>query len=180
MAPFKQQVHKEQRKSSPFIKKIWDAEADEGNLPEGLKVYEVEIPDPKFSKSTYVYIRDFGENEESSPKKIRCFGAIFSWPRNQEQLTITAETLDRFFRSKHTYHAVQQKYPNAENKFPLKPHKTGDWDQLIFDMIFGMVTVGTYPVGEDGATVQCAFDLDNHRDENPALPRVSANHRTPQ
>ena len=174
MAPFKQQVHKEQRKSSPFIKKIWDAETDEINLPDGLKIYALESPDPKNSKSTYIYKRDFGENVESAPKKVRCFGAIFSRPRTQEQLIITAETLDKFFRSKQSHHAVQQKYANSQGKFPYKPVATEDWNQLAFDMIFGMVTVSSYPIGEDGQTVQCAFDIDNHVGDNPALPRVNA------
>jgi hypothetical protein len=174
MVPFKQQVHSEQRKSSPFIKKIWDVEEDLSSFPDGLKVYEVEIPIPKNSKSTYIDIRDFGENRDLAYKKVRCFGALFSRPQNSEQLAIMTETLDRFFRSKHTHHAVQRKYANSRGSFPYRPCATEDWDELIFDMLCGLVTVATYPIGEDGLTVQCTFDLDNHKGDNPSLPRVTA------
>jgi hypothetical protein len=54
MAPFKKQVHAEQRKASPYIKKIWDAEEDRDELPPGLKVYEIDVP--KFPKSTLLPI----------------------------------------------------------------------------------------------------------------------------
>ena len=174
MTPFKQQVHREQRKVSPYIKKIWDVGDDLSSLPDGLKVYDVEIPIPENSKSTLYNIRGFGENRDSVSKRIRCFGAIFSQPHSFEQLTVTAETLDRFFRSKQTHHAVQQKNADYKGLFPYRPHNTRDWDQLVFDMVCGLVTVATYPVGENDLTVQCAFDIDNHKDNNPALPRVSA------
>jgi hypothetical protein len=174
MFPFKQQVHKEQRKSSPFIKKIWEVNTDSDNLPDGLKVYEVEIQLPKNSKSTLVYIRDFGENEHLTSMKVRCFGAIFSPPMNSEQFDITAETLDRFFRSNHSQHAVQQKYANSKGKFPYRPCTTKNWELLVLDMVCGIVSSATYSIGEDGLTVQCAFDIDNHKGNNPALPRVTA------
>ena len=74
MAPFKKQIHAEQRKSTPYIKKIWDAEKDLDNLPEGLKVYEIETQMPKISKSTLLYYkRDYGVNKQLISTKVRCF-----------------------------------------------------------------------------------------------------------
>lgn len=174
MFPFKQQEHKEQRKPSPFIKKIWDVENDEWNLPDGLEVYDVEISDQKYSKNTLVYIRDFGENGDSSAKKVRCFGALFSQPQNLGQLEITAKTLDRFFRSNRSQHAVQNKWKNSQGTFGYKPFETGDWEQLVLDIVCGTVAVATYSIGDDGQTVQCAFDIDNHNGDTPSLPRVAA------
>lgn len=175
MSPYKKQVHAEQRKSTPYIKKIWDAEKDLDNLPAGLKVYAIETPIPKTSKSTLLYNkRGFGEKRDLVSTKIRCFGAIYSNPQSSDEFSITTETLSKFFRSKQTHHAEQQKYPNAKGKVGYRPHLTDDWQFLILDMLIGETTPATYPIDEDGFTKQCAFDLDNHNGNNPALPRVDA------
>jgi hypothetical protein len=39
-------------------------------------------------------------------------------------------------------------------------------------MLNGEVTPAMYCVGEDGLTVQCAFDIDDHKGTNPAMPRL--------
>ena len=99
---------------------------------------------------------------------FRAFGALYSNPQTEEEIQITADTLNTFFRSKQSDHAEQQ----ASGGY--YPKKTGSWDELIRRMLRGEVTVATYGVGEDGLTVQCAFDFDNHKNTNPALPRLSA------
>jgi hypothetical protein len=173
MAPYKLQVHPEQRKSSPYIKKIWDAEKDFDDLPAGLKVYEVELP--KNSRSTLLYNkRGYGGNEDFVPTKVQCFGALFSKPDDFVQYSITVDTLDRFFRSNRTNHAEQQTNRNAKGKVGYYRCNTGDWFDLIVDMFHDLVTPATYPIGEDGSTVQCAFDMDNHNGTNPSVPRVDA------
>lgn len=176
MAPYMKQVHAEQRKSSPYIKKIWDAEKDLDNLPPGLKAYEIEIPIPKTSKSTLLYNkRGFGEIEDLVSTKVRCFGAIFSPPLHTfDQYEITVDTYDRFFRSNRACHAEQHTRPNAKGKVGYNRYMTGDFSDLILDMYGGLITPATYPIDENGSTVQCAFDIDNHNGNNPALPRVNA------
>jgi len=173
MEPYKKQVHPEQRKASPYIKKIWDTANDLTGLPDTLKVYDLEIPIPENSKSTLInYIRDFGEKGDSI--SVPCFGALFSKFNDSATRIITTETLDRFFRSKKDQHAEQQKYRDRFGRIGYRPHITNDWDELIFDMILGLVSPATYGVGEDGLTVQCAFDIDNHNGDNPSVPRLEA------
>lgn len=174
MAPYKFQVHKEQRKSLPYIGRVWDASGDLSGLPDSLTIYELENPCRNFPKSTYNNIRGFGENSASNSEKISCFGAIYLNPRNQEEFQITSDTLDRFFRSNPLKHAEQQKLPDKEGHYPYYPHNTADWDNLVMDMLCGIRTPATYAMGESGMTVQCAFDFDNHKGTNPALPRVMA------
>ena len=54
------------------------------------------------------------------------------------------------------------------------PHRTQNFGELIRRMFRGEVTVATYSMGEDGLTVQCGFDIDNHKKNNAALPRLNA------
>lgn len=183
MEPYKKQVHADQRKASPYIKRIWDASGDLAGCP--LPLYELEVPEELkiasgneiraiFAKSTYNYpefnIRESSENRAYlfSDRRVKVFGALYADPQNETEFQITAETLDRFFRSRRTDHAEQQ------SDGGYYPHATGDWPDLIWEMLGKKVTIATYSIGEDGLTVQCAFDLDNHGGNNPALPRVSA------
>ena len=173
MFPFKKQVHAEQRKASPYIKKIWDAEEDVDELPPGLTVYEIDVP--KTSKSTLLNNkRGFGENENCGSKKVQCFGAIYSMPESADQLDLTVDTLNTFFRSNHGHHAEQQKFGNANGKFGYLRQGTKNWTDLVYDMFCGIITPATYPTGKNGSTVQCALDVDNHNGNNPSLPRVNA------
>jgi hypothetical protein len=172
--PYKKQVHKEQRKSDPYIRKIWDVDQDLTGLPESLEVYELENLIPENSKSTLILpIRDYGENGDWD-SKVRCFGALLSEIRSYADLRITADTLDRFYRSNKEKHAQQQTSPDWKGRIGYRPHNTNDWEELVMEMLFGEVTPATYGVGEDGLTVQCAFDVDNHKGDNPARPRLVA------
>lgn len=179
MEPYKKQVHADQRKASPYIKRIWDASGDLTDCP--LRLYELDVNSgvekqtEKIAKTTYnnpdYSIRAFSEKTGSF---VKCFGAIYANPQNSEQMLITAKTLDQFFRSKQSHHAEQQKQPNARGMLGYRPHITRDFTTLVSDTLDGHVTPATYGMGEDGKTVQCAFDIDNHAGTNPALPRVIA------
>lgn len=93
---------------------------------------------------------------------------------------MTVDTYDRFFRSNRACHAEQNKRPDKQGKFGYCRYKTKDFSDLILDMYGGydindgLITPATYPFDEDGLTVQCAYDIDNHNGNNPALPRVNA------
>ncbi len=137
-------------------------------------VYELEKPTAQNVKTTYINIRGNNENNGWDSAKIRCFGAIYSKDENLTQLRVTIDTLDRFFRSKKTQHAEQKKQPDNKGKLGYRPHITEDWSMLVFDMIHDDLTPATYGIGEDGLTVQCAFDIDNHTGYKPARPRVLA------
>ena len=169
LVPYKKQVHAEQRKSLPYIKKIWDTSGvlDGCQIP----IYSVKKIVPNFTKTTYniTYV-NLVKNSPifSDPDSFLVFGAIFSCPKTEEEWNITSDTFDRFFRSNKSCHAEQR--ANAT----YYPHTTGDWQSLIESMLLGEVTVATYSIGEAGHTVQCAFDIDNHKGTNPALPRVNA------
>lgn len=172
MAPFRQQVHKSQRKASPYIKRVWDSAGDLTGLPDSLKAYDIEISSIELSKSAYMYIRENGEKNAPNSRTVRCFGAIFANPKSSAEFEITAETLDRFFRSNQSQHAEQQQYPNREGRHPYYPHNTTIWNDLVMEMLSGIRTPATYGLGADGTTVQCCFDFDNHTGKIPALPRV--------
>jgi hypothetical protein len=126
---------------------------------------------PNFTKTTYniIYV-NLVKNSPifSDDDSFLVFGALFADPKTDDEWSITAETLDRFFRSNKSLHAEQRS--NAT----YYPHTTGDWQSLIESMFCGEVTIATYGIGEAGHTVQCAFDIDNHNGTNPALPRVNA------
>jgi hypothetical protein len=175
LIPYKKQVHAEQRKASPYIKTIWDANGELDDCP--IPVYYIEIDSLReirtnFSKIAYINnICENGENQAYvSDDSVfrRVFGALYAQPRDKYELGITIETLDRFFRSNRSYHAEQQ----AGGGY--YPRRTQNLRELIDKMLIGKVTVATYGVGEDGLTVQCDFDFDNHKGTNPAQPRVDA------
>ncbi|MFZ3147779.1 MAG: hypothetical protein WA137_01915 [Methanothrix sp.] len=174
MTPFKKQVHAGQRKASPYIKKAWDVEGDLAGKPDSLLVYELENPNVQNAKTTYIHIRGNSKKNVWDSAKVKCFGAIYSNPENSEQLQITIATLDKFFRSKTAQHAEQRKQPDNKGRFGYRPHMTQDWPMLVFDMLYDGRTPATYGMGEDGLTVQCAFDIDNHAGNNPARTRVLA------
>ena len=174
MEPYKKQQNERLRKASPYIKKIWDAEGDLTGKPDDLVVYELEKPTAQNVKTTYNNIRENNENNVLDSAKIRCFGAIYFKDENLQQLRVTIDTLDKFFRSKKTHHAEQRKQPDNKGKLGYRPHATDDWSFLVFDMIHDDLTPATYGIGEDGLTVQCAFDIDNHTGYKPARPRVLA------
>jgi hypothetical protein len=169
LVPYKKQVHAEQRKSSPFIRKIWDTagELDGCKIP----IYSIKKIVANFTKTTYniTYV-DLVKNSPIflDPDSVLAFGAIFSNPKNEDEWRVTSDTLDRFFRSNKLCHAEQRS--NAT----YYPHTTGDWQSLVESMFCNEVTIATYGIGEAGHTVQCAFDIDNHKGTNPALPRVNA------
>lgn len=174
MEPYKKQKNERLRKASPFIKKIWDANGDLTGKPDSLVVYELEKPTAQNVKTTYNNIRGNNENNGLGSARIRCFGAIYPNPRSLEQFRVLEETLNRFFRSKKTHHAEQRKQPDSKGSFGYRPLETQDWTNLVFDMLFEGRTPATYGIGEDGLTVQCAFDIDNHTGYKPARPRVLA------
>jgi hypothetical protein len=169
MKLYTRQAHAEQRKSSPYIKKIWDSNGDLTDCP--IPVYRVKKMDSNFSKTSYNIIYENLEKNGSiflDDGSFLVFGALFSFPKTDEEWNITIETLDRFFRSNKSCHAEQRS--NAS----YYPHDTIDWQSLMESMVCGERTVATYAIGENGNTVQCAFDIDNHKGTNPALPRVNA------
>ena len=169
MKPYKEQAHAEQRKSSPYIKKIWDSNRDVADCP--VPVYRVKKMDSNFSKTAYNIIYENLEKNDSiflDDGSFLAFGALFSSPKTDEEWNITIETLDRFFRSNKLCHAEQR------SNGSYYPHDTSDWQSLVESMFCGEVTVATYAIVERGNTVQCAFDIDNHKGTNPALPRVNA------
>jgi len=186
LVPYKKQVHSSRRKALPYIKTIWDSDGDLVGCP--LQVYTIGKGQDgsflftsggdmghKFSKSTYNNICDFGEKRSHVPRAneynygyINAFGAIFSQPKNEFERKITIDTLNLFFRSKWSAHAEQR----ANGSY--YPHDTENWDDLMAAMLRGDVTVASYCIGDDGLTVQCAYDVDNHKGNNPAKPRVAA------
>jgi hypothetical protein len=105
MVPYKKQANARLRKASPYIKTVWNSEEDLTGCP--IPVYE--ISSTKNVKSSYIYIGGFNENRTSN--SVRCFGALYMNPQNEDEIRITIETLDRFFRSKRTQHAEQN--PNG-------------------------------------------------------------------
>lgn len=173
--PYKKQVNARLRKAEPYLKKIWDAEGDLNGCP--IPVYELKSQPLKTLKPRIYYIRDFNEKhvaDSSNSEKVKCFGAIYSHPADAAQLKITIETLDQFFRSKKEQHAEQMKQPDGKGKHGYRPHITQDWSMLVYDMLYNGRTLATYGIGEDGLTVQCSLDIDNHEGTNAARPRVLA------
>ena len=163
---YKELVNARLRKASPYIKKIWNSEDD---LAGGLPVYESKNKSRNSLKPRINIIRENNELNVLNFESSRYFGAIVSNPENSEELWSTINALDTFFRSNRENHAQQQKQPDRKGKFGYRPRKTQDWPMLVHDMLYNGVTVATYGMGENGLTVQCALDFDNHAGDNPAL-----------